>query len=229
MPLKDIAAVKGRRYIEKLVAEGEHEQQDFKFMISDARKIARSVSAFANNSGGRLLIGVKDNGVVAGVRNEEDVYVVDQAAGRYCEPPQQVEFKAYRVDAAVTVIVASIARAQTRPVSVIEEDGRRRAYYRVADENIAAHPLMVEAWKHAEAEGGGVVMTLTGLESDLLRLVDGRLLDLREVAVGLHIAESRARSLIVRLAVVGLVDFVYTGNAFKLTRAGVGESSDEAR
>lgn len=229
MPLKDIAAVKGRRYIERLVAEGEHEQQDFKFMISDARKIARSVSAFANNSGGRLLIGVKDNGVVAGVRNEEDVYVVEQAAGRYCEPPQQVEFKAYRVDAAVTVIVASIARAQSRPVSVIEEDGRRRAYYRVADENIAAHPLMVEAWKHAEAEGGGVVMTLTGLESDLLRLVDGRLLDLREVAVGLHIAESRARSLIVRLAVVGLVDFVYTGNAFKLTRAGAGESTDEAR
>ncbi len=229
MPLKDIAAVKGRRYIEKLVAEGEHEQQDFKFMISDARKIARSVSAFANNSGGRLLIGVKDNGVVAGVRNEEDVYVVEQAAGRYCEPPQQVEFKAYRVDAAVTVIVASIARAQSRPVSVIEEDGRRRAYYRVADENIAAHPLMVEAWKHAEADGGGVVMTLTGLESDLLRLVDGRLLDLREVAVGLHIAESRARSLVVRLAVVGLVDFVYTGNAFKLTRAGAGESSDEAR
>ncbi len=229
MPLKDIAAVKGRRYIEKLVAEGEHEQQDFKFMISDARKIARSVSAFANNSGGRLLIGVKDNGVVAGVRNEEDVYVVEQAAGRYCEPPQQVEFKAYRVDAAVTVIVASIARAQSRPVSVIEEDGRRRAYYRVADENIAAHPLMVEAWKHAEADGGGVVMTLTGLESDLLRLVDGRLLDLREVAVGLHIAESRARSLIVRLAVVGLVDFVYTGNAFKLTRAGAGESTDEAR
>lgn len=229
MPLKDIAAVKGRRYIEKLVAEGEHEQQDFKFMISDARKIARSVSAFANNSGGRLLIGVKDNGVVAGVRNEEDVYVVEQAAGRYCEPPQQVEFKAYRVDASVTVIVASIARAQSRPVSVIEEDGRRRAYYRVADENIAAHPLMVEAWEHAEADGGGVVMTLTGLESDLLRLVDGRLLDLREVAVGLHIAESRARSLIVRLAVVGLVDFVYTGNAFKLTRAGAGESSDEAR
>ena len=229
MPLKDIAAVKGRRYIERLVAEGEHEQQDFKFMISDARKIARSVSAFANNSGGRLLIGVKDNGVVAGVRNEEDVYVVEQAAGRYCEPPQQVEFKAYRVDAAVTVIVASIARARSRPVSVIEEDGRRRAYYRVADENIAAHPLMVEAWKHAEADGGGVVMTLTGLESDLLRLVDGRLLDLREVAVGLHIAESRARSLIVRLAVVGLVGFVYTGNAFKLTRAGAGESSDEAR
>ncbi len=220
MPLKDITAVKGRRYIEKLVAEGEHEQQDFKFMISDARKIARSVSAFANNSGGRLLIGVKDNGVVAGVRNEEDIYVIEQAAGRYCVPPQQVEFKAYRVDAAVTVIVASIARAETRPVSVVEDDGRRRAYYRVADENIAAHPLMVEAWKRAESGRSGVVMSLTGLECDLLHLIDGRLLELREVALGLHIAESRARSLIVRLAVLGLVDFVYTGGTFKLTRTG---------
>lgn len=226
MPLKDIAAVRGRRYIEKLIAEGEHEQQDFKFMISDARKIARSVSAFANNSGGRLLIGVKDNGAVAGVRNEEDVYVVEQAAGRYCEPPQEVDFKAYRVDASVTVIVATIARAAARPVSVIEEDGRRRAYYRVADENIAAHPLMVEAWRRADTDGRGVVMSLAGLESDLLRLIDGRLLDLREIALGLHIAESRARSLVVRLAVLGLVEFVYTGSAFKLTRAGGNDDAD---
>lgn len=219
MPLKDLATVKGRRYIDGLIAQGEHEQQDFKFMISDARKIARSISAFANNRGGRLLIGVKDNGVAAGVRNEEDVYVVEQAATRYCTPPQQVEFKAYRVDAAVTVIVASIARAQSRPVSVVEEDGSHRAYYRVADENIAAHPLMVETWSCAEADGPGVVMSLSDLESSFLRLLEGRLLDQREIALGLHIAESRARGLIVRMAVLGLVEFVYAGGCFKMTRA----------
>lgn len=49
-------------YIHKLVAEGEHIHQDFKFAISDARKIAKSLSAFANTEGGRLLVGVKDNG-----------------------------------------------------------------------------------------------------------------------------------------------------------------------
>ena len=64
-------ALTDTQYIRQLVSEGEHCHQDFKFEISDARKIARSLSAFANTEGGRLLIGVKDNGKIAGVRSDE--------------------------------------------------------------------------------------------------------------------------------------------------------------
>ena len=64
-------------YIHTLIAEGEHQQQDFKFEISDARKIAKTLSAFANTDGGRLLIGVKDNGRIAGVRSEEEKYMIE--------------------------------------------------------------------------------------------------------------------------------------------------------
>ena len=69
-------AIKSKHYIQNLIEEGEHEHQDFKYQISDARKIARSISAFANNSGGRLLIGVKDNGNIAGVESDEEIYNV---------------------------------------------------------------------------------------------------------------------------------------------------------
>ena len=62
-------------YIQRLISEGEHVHQDFKFEISDARKIAKSISAFANTEGGRLLVGVKDNGKIAGVRSEEEIYM----------------------------------------------------------------------------------------------------------------------------------------------------------
>ena len=64
-------------YIHALRVEGEHQQQDFKFEISDARKIAKTLSAFANTDGGRLLIGVKDNGKIAGVRSEEEVVLIE--------------------------------------------------------------------------------------------------------------------------------------------------------
>ena len=47
------------QYIHDLTAQGEHRQQDFKYEITDAGKLARSVSAFANTVGGRLLIGVR--------------------------------------------------------------------------------------------------------------------------------------------------------------------------
>ena len=45
-----------------LIAQGEHEQQDFKYKVTDAIKLARSVSAFANTNGGRLLIGLHAEG-----------------------------------------------------------------------------------------------------------------------------------------------------------------------
>ena len=71
------------KFLEQMIAEGEHQQQDFKFEVSSAKKIAKSLSAFANTSGGRLLIGVKDNGKIAGVNSEEEQYMIDAAAQIY--------------------------------------------------------------------------------------------------------------------------------------------------
>ena len=82
---------KKSHYIQDLILEGEHEHQDFKYQITDARKIARSIAAFANNSGGHLLIGVKDNGNIAGVRSEEEIYMIETAAQMYCREFARVE------------------------------------------------------------------------------------------------------------------------------------------
>lgn len=208
----------------QLVAEGEHEHQDFKFSISDARKIARSVSAFANAGGGRLLIGVKDNGTVAGVRNEEDVYVVEQAASRYCDPPVEVEFTAYSVDTGVVVIRASIPQVVRRPVRCQEPDGRWRAYYRVADENIVAHPLMVRSWE----SDAPVSFTLDSLSSALFSLLDSRPdgVDTVDVAIALGISQRRAENMITALASAGIISFEYHAPRFLIVRSRADESAE---
>lgn len=213
--MKDIPLTRGRRYIASLVAEGEHERQDFKYSISDARKIARSISAFANHSGGRLLIGVKDNGVIAGVRNEEDAYVVELAATRYCDPPVQVEFAAYSVDTGIVVISASIAADPRRPIRVIEQDGRRRAYYRVADENIVAHPLMVRAWVQdtpvnisLDDDAAAIIDTVRAAGPDGIQP--------EAVALATHLSNRRAGQLITSLASYGILSFAYHHPHFTL-------------
>ena len=73
-------------YIQKLIKEGEHQMLDFKFEISDSKKIARTLVAFANTDGGRLLIGVKDNGNISGIRSEEEKYMIQTAAESFCQP-----------------------------------------------------------------------------------------------------------------------------------------------
>lgn len=220
--MKDLTAHKGRYYIEELVSQGEHEQQDFKFMISDARKIARSISAFANHGGGRLLIGVKDNGVLAGVRNEEDIYVVEQAAASYCRPAQHVEFTAFNVGSGTLIIRASIAAAESRPVFAQDTDRRWKAYFRVADENIIAHPLMVKAWQRRETSSDEAsLFSLSSVESSLLEYLDASREPVtpRDIALTLHIPTDAADELIVRLASIGILEFCYTGKSeFRIVR-----------
>lgn len=185
-----------------MVAEGEHVAQDFKFSISDARKIARSISAFANREGGRLLIGVKDNGVIAGVRNEEDVFVVEQAAERYCVPPQQVEFEAFSIDTDCNVIIAHVSAAAERPVYVRETKGLR-AYWRCRDENIAAHPLQVRAWT---LKASGAACGFTGIHASVLARV-GQGMDIPAIAYSLHLPIKDIEDAVVALAAADTVIF----------------------
>ena len=93
-----------KRYLLGLISEGEHSQQDFKYKVQDAAKLARSVSAFANTDGGRLLIGVRDDGNISGVRSEEEIYMMHAAAYKYCKPESKISFETFHADGRTVVI-----------------------------------------------------------------------------------------------------------------------------
>ena len=214
--MKDLRPVKGTYYIADLISQGEHESQDFKFSVNDPLKIARSISAFANNKGGRLLIGVKDNGVVAGVRNEEDIFVVEQAGAMYCRPSVELEFTVFKVQDGLRVIRAEIPAVEQRPVQARESDGRWRAYYRVADENIVASPLMVRAWQMASSSTG-LLLTLSEVERAVLSLLEGEEpLNMEMIITSSHTSRQAAEEAVVRLAAMGLVEFCYHGSEFRI-------------
>lgn len=213
--MKDIKAIKGKFYIAGLISEGEHDRQDFKYQISDAVKIARSLSAFSNHRGGRLLMGVKDNGTIAGVRSEEDIYVVEQAAQMYCRPAVEVEFTAYKAtDEGNIVIKAEVPEAKRRPVKARLSDGRWRAFMRVKDENILASPLMVRVWK--EREGSEGMLLQAGGEVDAV-LDDVRRygpVKVQEIAKRTHLSVESVERSIVWLASRDLLRFVKVGQGF---------------
>lgn len=162
---------KRKGYIERLIEEGEHEHQDFKYQISDARKIARSVAAFANHSGGHLLVGVKDNGNIAGVSSDEEIYMVEQAAQMYCRPPQQVTFQVFRVKGR-NVVKATVEEATEKPVKAPDENGVWRAYYRVADENVLASSLHVKILKKSVEDETDALIEFGENEQALLQYLE---------------------------------------------------------
>ena len=213
---KDLKAIRGQYYIHRLIEEGEHEHQDFKFQISDARKIAHSLSAFSNNDGGRLLVGVKDNGVVAGLRDDGDIYMIEHAAERYCNPAVEIEVTPFRCENGLTVLRVEVPRAQRPPVMSETAPGKWAAYYRVKDENIVAPDIMVRAWRRA-AESDGELLNLSGPESDFLRHLDANgPATPEEYMLKAHLSRTAAEEIIVRLAATGVVSFVFSGSSFRI-------------
>ena len=211
--MKDLKATKGKYHIARLIEEGEHEQQDFKHSVSDASKIAHSISAFANQSGGRLLIGVKDNGSIAGVRNEEDIYVVEQAGLSFCRPPQAVTFKAYTAEGGTQVIVAEVAPSDYKPVKAREHDGSWRAYYRIADENLVAHPLMVRIWERKSSEAGGGILSEEHRRF-MRSLADIGMFDVSKAAITAKVSIATAERLLIDLGALDLITFRRSGDRF---------------
>jgi len=155
-----------QKYLRGLIAEGEHQQLDFKFEINDARKIARTLSAFSNTDGGRLLIGVKDNGRISGVRSDEEYYMVDSAASLNCNP--EVRFKSRNISIeGKHVLEIYIPPVDVKPVYARDEENRWMAYIRVADQNALAGVVQLQVWKE-EGKALGKLLEYTRKEEILL-------------------------------------------------------------
>lgn len=128
--------------LHRMIREGEHQTQDFKFRIDSSQKIAKTLSAFANTDGGRLLIGVKDNGRITGVDPEEEFYMIDGAARLYCKPPVQFYATVFNSEDKL-VLEVDVPPSAERPHKAREKDKRWLAYVRQRDENFLANRVLL--------------------------------------------------------------------------------------
>ena len=150
-----------------LIREGEHSEQDFKYRISDARKIARTLSAFANTTGGRLLVGVRDNGSIAGVKDEDDIYMLESASEVFLKPALKLEVWAHEIEGK-NVWEIEITEGKEKPYQVDEIDGLK-AYYRDNDKNFVANAVLKEVWKQDRLKESKHPVAFTEKEQRLIQ------------------------------------------------------------
>ena len=200
-----------KRYILSLINEGEHQQQDFKYRVSDACKLAKSVSAFANTDGGRLLIGVRDDGNLSGVRSEEEIYMMHQAAYKYCKPESSIKFDTYHIDGR-TIVIATVPPSGRRPICALDEEGRKRAYIRINDENIVASPVHLGLWRESQKPQGSI-MTYDDTIRHLLDVMKGQQ-TLNQIVRQSRLPRYKVITLLARLIRFSIVKWEYTNQQF---------------
>jgi predicted HTH transcriptional regulator len=133
-------------HLSSRLLEGENEHQDFKFCITDSRKLAETISAFSNAAGGSVFIGVKDNGKIKGIDPEEEGFMVDAAVSMYCKPAVDCKLKVWEtLEGRVLEVLVPVS--ERKPVYAKTEHGEWRAFYRVNDINHLAPWILTECWK----------------------------------------------------------------------------------
>lgn len=137
--------------LHRLIQEGEHQHLDFKFRIDSAAKIAKTLVAFANTGGGKLLIGVKDNGKVTGIDPEEEFYMIEGAASLYCKPEVPFETEVYE-DEGGLVLEIEVGFSKDRPHFAKEQNGKYLAYVRQADQNFMASKVLIRYMRDKNPE-----------------------------------------------------------------------------
>lgn len=143
-------------YLQKLIQEGEHQRQDFKYCINDSKKIARSLVAFANTDGGSLLIGVKDNGHIVGIQSEEEYYMAEAAARIYSKPPIPFTTREWKAEGK-TVLQIIVTPSTEKPHFAKDDSGKWLAYIRHNDENRLANKVLIEVWRKEKSRQGVLV------------------------------------------------------------------------
>jgi len=191
--------------IKRMILEGEHVSLDFKKTISSAEKIAKTLVAFANNKGGKLLIGVGDDGTIKGVKSEdEEKYMINKSAHQFCKPAIEPTFAEVEVDDKLVLIV-DIPPSNTKPHYALGEDKKWWVYFRVEDKSILASKIIVDVLKEGAKEQGQFI-SYSEYESKLLSyLEDHGRITLKEYIKLTRTAQKKAQRIIVSLILAGVI------------------------
>jgi predicted HTH transcriptional regulator len=192
------------RYLKKLIEEGENQKLDFKYCVSDSRKIARTLAAFANTDGGRLLIGVRDNGSIAGIRSDEEYYMVETAVTLFCRPEIDFTTKQH-ITEGKTILEVEVNRGDKRPYQAKDEDGKWISYFRHNDQNLAANRVLLQVWRKKEKDSG-VMVKFSKVENTLLDyLGKNGTITLSKFRKITHIPSSKAEAILANLIIFKVI------------------------
>jgi predicted HTH transcriptional regulator len=191
--------------IKRLILEGENVSLDFKKTISSSEKIAKTLVAFANNRGGKLLIGVSDDGKIKGVKSEdEEKYMITKAAHVFCKPAIEPKFEEIYVDNKL-ILVVDIAKSDLKPHYAMDENKKWWVYFRVKDKSVLASKIIIDVLKESNNVIGQFISYSDSEKKLLNYLAEHGRITLKEFSKLTRIAHKKAQKILVSLILTGIL------------------------
>jgi predicted HTH transcriptional regulator len=199
-------------YIYNLIKQGEHQRLDFKHSITDSKKIARSLAAFANSEGGKLLVGVRDNGSIAGVKSDEEFYMIQAAAQLFCKPEVDFETKVWQIEGKTVLEITISKMERDKLITAPDKDGIFLVYIRVNDQNFIVNNIYLKAWNRKKY-GKGILIRYDKPEKLLFEyLQEHNEITFSKFVRIADLSKYKAEKVLINLIVLNLIEIVFTEN-----------------
>jgi len=187
-----------------LIQRGETDQLDFKQEITSAAKIAKTIVSFANHKGGRLLVGVRDNKSIAGVRSEDEKYMLTLASDFYCKPEIDLAINEWELDGKL-ILEAIVPEGRDKPYYAKGEDGKWWVYIRVKDQSLLASKVVVDVLKKESAQENTLIKITSKEQALLDYLAKNNRITQKEFSKLINISKWRAGKILVNLISAGII------------------------
>lgn len=191
--------------LRNLIATGEGQYLEFKQRVASPEKIAREMCAFANSNGGKILIGVSDQGEIVGVESYmEEEFWLSQAAQDCCVPMLKIRIELLNTGQR-DILLVDVPEADKKPVYMKGKD-QRKVYIRREDESVLASDEWIEVLKNG-SEPEGITFEYGERERLLFRFLNEYSdITVERFSTLINVTTYRAARILVDLVSAGILD-----------------------
>ncbi len=191
--------------LEKYLVQRESAHLEFKSKIDNPYKIARTLTAFANTSGGTLLVGINDDRTVKGCSELEEMTKLVHAAEHLVLPPIDLRYRSVLWEGKRKVLIVEIDESVDKPHQALDEKGETTVYVRANDQTTPVTKEMSQLLDKADKTVDNALLEQPNVKYLITYLKKNRRISAKEYAKLVNISEYRAKKQLEALTYEGVL------------------------
>lgn len=198
-----------QEFLQRLTSRGEGQYLEFKKKANFPEKILKELVAFANTGGGKLILGVDDDGTVSGTRNiEGEVFILEDAIDKLIRPRLSYAKEIVKLNEKKGVAIFDIPESKRKPHFVKSHPNTKNgiAFVRSKDASLKTSKEMREIMRRRNKDRDEQ-FNYGEKESTLMQLLEKRqFISLEEFSAQANISKYIASKTLVKLVLANVLD-----------------------
>lgn len=201
-----------RKELIGLIENGETLICEYKLHFSSHEKMAKEIIAFANTSGGTLIIGVDDDRRIIGVESEKtETELILETLNNYCVPKIEVKFQYFEIedprqtDKSKEIVVVSVPESKNKPHRIQDYNEEldirtARVYVRINDKSVPASKEMIRVLRSCSSGTSLKKYSIGNIEKLIFKFLEkNETISVKTLAQFANISQRRASRSLVNL------------------------------